>query len=222
MRIIFVRHGHPNYEKDCLTELGHLHAQAAAKRLEEETIAEVHASSCGRAAETAGYIAAPRGLTVVQHDFIREISWGSVDDTSIPYDGHPWSIADAMIAEGKEITVPNWQELELFRKSKLITNVQSVSDGFDHWLSDFGYEREGLYYRVRRSNDDTIAMVSHGGSSSAVMAHLFNLSFPFFCGTVHPDFTAITVISLKGEEGELIAPHVEIMNDCRHIAGITL
>ena len=59
MRIIFVRHGHPNYEKDCLTELGHLHAQAAAKRLEEETIAEVHSSSCGRAAETAGYIAAP-------------------------------------------------------------------------------------------------------------------------------------------------------------------
>ena len=33
MRILFVRHGHPNYEKDCLTELGHLHAEAAAKRL---------------------------------------------------------------------------------------------------------------------------------------------------------------------------------------------
>ena len=24
MRIIFVRHGHPNYELDCLTPLGHL------------------------------------------------------------------------------------------------------------------------------------------------------------------------------------------------------
>ena len=29
MRIIFVRHGHPNYRKDCLTELGHLQAKAA-------------------------------------------------------------------------------------------------------------------------------------------------------------------------------------------------
>ena len=33
MRIVFVRHGHPNYEKDCLTELGHRHAEAAALRL---------------------------------------------------------------------------------------------------------------------------------------------------------------------------------------------
>ena len=38
MRIIFVRHGHPNYRKDCLTELGHLQAKAAAKRLKEEGI----------------------------------------------------------------------------------------------------------------------------------------------------------------------------------------
>ena len=35
MRILFVRHGHPNYEKDCLTDLGHLHAAAAAERLSE-------------------------------------------------------------------------------------------------------------------------------------------------------------------------------------------
>ena len=32
MRIVFVRHGHPNYKDDCLTELGHLHAKAAADR----------------------------------------------------------------------------------------------------------------------------------------------------------------------------------------------
>ena len=32
MRIIFVRHGHPNYRKDCLTELGHAHAEAAPSR----------------------------------------------------------------------------------------------------------------------------------------------------------------------------------------------
>ena len=36
MRIIFVRHGHPNYEKDCLTDLGVLHAKAVAQRLKNE------------------------------------------------------------------------------------------------------------------------------------------------------------------------------------------
>ncbi len=29
MRIIFVRHGHPDYTNDCLTELGHLQAGAS-------------------------------------------------------------------------------------------------------------------------------------------------------------------------------------------------
>ena len=36
MRIIIIRHGDPDYEKDCLTELGHKQAAVAAKRLLEE------------------------------------------------------------------------------------------------------------------------------------------------------------------------------------------
>ena len=38
MRIIFVRHGHPDYVHDCLTDLGHLQATAAAERLRDEGI----------------------------------------------------------------------------------------------------------------------------------------------------------------------------------------
>ena len=40
MKIYFVRHGDPNYRHDCLTELGHKQAQAAAKRLKEIVSAE--------------------------------------------------------------------------------------------------------------------------------------------------------------------------------------
>ena len=36
MRIVFVRHGEPDYEHDCLTPLGRLQARAAAERLREE------------------------------------------------------------------------------------------------------------------------------------------------------------------------------------------
>ena len=35
VRIIFIRHAHPNYTKDCLTEIGRKQAAAAAKRLKE-------------------------------------------------------------------------------------------------------------------------------------------------------------------------------------------
>ena len=89
MRIIFVRHGHPNYEKDCLTELGQLHAAAAAERLAGEGITEIYSSTCGRAYETARHVADTLGLTVVPCDFMREISWGSVDGEPLDFNGHP-------------------------------------------------------------------------------------------------------------------------------------
>lgn len=63
-------------------------------------------------------------------------------------------------------------------------------------------------------------MTSHAGSSSAVLAHLFNLSFPFVCAALKPDFTSITVISFDGANGSLISPIMEVLNDARHIAGI--
>jgi len=57
MRILFVRHGNPNYELDALTELGHKQADACAERLSHEGIERIFSSTCGRALETAAYTA---------------------------------------------------------------------------------------------------------------------------------------------------------------------
>ena len=102
MRIVFVRHGHPDYARDCLTELGHRHADAAARRLEGEGISRIFSSTCGRALETARHLADVLGLPVVRCDFMREISWGAEDGGALPADGHPWTLADEMIAACKE------------------------------------------------------------------------------------------------------------------------
>ena len=49
MRIVFVRHGDPDYARDCLTEAGKLQAEKAAERVAGEGICKIYASSCGRA-----------------------------------------------------------------------------------------------------------------------------------------------------------------------------
>ena len=46
MRIVLIRHGDPNYEKDCLTELGHKQVKVAAQRLLKEGIEEIGRASC--------------------------------------------------------------------------------------------------------------------------------------------------------------------------------
>jgi probable phosphoglycerate mutase len=56
MLIYFVRHGHPDYENDSLTEMGTFQAEAAAKRLANSGIQEVYSSPQGRAYQTAEHV----------------------------------------------------------------------------------------------------------------------------------------------------------------------
>lgn len=217
MRIVFVRHGHPNYKDDCLTELGHLHAEAAAKRLADEPFGAIYSSTCGRARETAEHIAAPHGLDVTSYDFMREIHWGS-KSKDIFMDGNPWNLVDYMVKEGQTLMSPTWRgEFPFAEDDVYLSSYDTVSAGIDGWLEELGFTREGEYYRVGTVKHETVAMVSHGGASQVALAHMFNLPVPFVCRAICPNFTAITVVTLNGAEGELISPRFEIMNDARHI-----
>lgn len=220
MRIIFVRHGHPNYRQDCLTEMGHLHAEAAAERLKDEPIRRICSSSHGRAVETAEHIAARHGLPVEKYDFIREISWGSTDGEPLPFKGHPWTNIDQMIAAGEPIMNAAWGETEAFRRNEVVRCVEKIGAGMDGWLRELGYDREGDYYRVTRKNDDTVVLTSHAGASCAAMARMFNLPFPFALTSISASYTAVTIVRLEGEEGALAAPRFELVNDDKHIRGI--
>ena len=221
MKIYFVRHGHPDYKNDCLTELGHKHAQAAADRLADSKIQEVYSSTKGRAIETAEYTAKQFGLEVVPCDFIREIGWKSINGEPIPEDGHPWRISDLLASEGRSLLDIDWQSKEPFCKSAMVNYVNTVSAGIDAWLEDLGYRREGEYYRViGEQTNKAIAMFSHGGSSSAALSHMLNIPFPQFCGAFRLGFTAITVIKLSDNVGELCYPKLLLFNDIKHIDGL--
>lgn len=220
MRIIFVRHGHPNYDLDCLTPLGHMHGEAVAERLKAEPVEKIFSSTCGRAMETAAHIDVNFGLGVEGLDFMREIKWGSVDGTDIYENGHPWLTSDYLVEQGQDLLNPDWRETDTYRNNKVVTAADTLGNRFDEWFSGLGYTREGDYYRVGKVKHHTIVLVSHGGASSAALAHLFNLPLPFVCSAICPDYTAVTVVNFSEKAGELVAPKFEIMNDARHIAKI--
>ena len=64
MRIIFIRHGEPDYKNDCLTEIGRKQADLAAERLQDEGIEEIWSSPLGRAYETAEAASKLLGLPI--------------------------------------------------------------------------------------------------------------------------------------------------------------
>lgn len=220
MRIILVRHGHPDYAKDCLTELGRLHAAAAAERLACEGIERVFSSSHGRALETAGYTARRCGLSVEECAFMRELCWGYEEGKLWRDEASPWTIAGQMTGAGESLMQPDWAVQGGFRGNRLTASVEAVGRGCDAWLQQLGYTRDGLYYRMTGDAPETVAAFGHGGASAALLSHLFNLPFPFVCSAMGPDYTGITIIQLPAEREKLVAPRFEIMNDARHIEGL--
>ena len=219
MRIMIVRHGEPDYEHDCLTETGREQALACAERLRGEGIEEIFSSPMGRAAETAAATAEALGLPVKTLDFMRELTWGSLDGKPVPADGHPWDLADMLAAEGWNLTDPAWREHPYFSNNRVTASADYVARKTDEWLLTLGYERHGAYYRCVRPDDaqKTVALFCHGGSSAAAMGHMLNLSFPYACGLFHLEFTGITVIRLNRIPGKQTLPCLELANDGRHI-----
>lgn len=213
LRIVFVRHGHPDYVNDCLTERGRQHAAAAAQRLKGEGICRIFSSTNGRALETAGFMAAALGLEVEACDFMREISWGQAPS--------PWELADSRVAAGRSLMDAAWRESDDYgANARMLDSVQQKAEAADAWLASLGYRREGDYYRVsaQQKTDCTVAAFGHGGESAAIISRIFSLPFPFVCAAMGPDFTGITVVELPDRPGELVTPRFEIMNDARHIA----
>ena len=222
MRIVFVRHGEPDYARDCLTALGRAQAEAAALRLKEEGIREIWSSPLGRAQETAQAASRALGLPVRTLDFMQELSWGSTDGTELFGGGHPWAIVFEMTRQGIDLNGPDWRELPFFRTNRLLECIERVESGVDGWLERYGYVREGAYYRRAEEEEPqrTIALFSHGGSSAVAMGHILNLQFPCACALLHIDHTGITVVQMESRAGGGTLSRLTLTNDARHIRGL--
>ena len=219
MRIVFVRHGEPDYARDCLTELGRIQAEKAAQRLLGEGIGEIYASPLGRAQETAQAAAEVLGLPVKTLDFMEEVRWGSADGEELYAGGHPWAIADEMARQGMELNRPDWRDAPWFRTNRVVECVDRVERGIDEWLAGFGYLREGKHYRHAEEEEQhkTVALFSHGGSSCAAMGHILGLPFPYAIALLHLDFTGITVVRLDSRAGIGAIPQLKCSNDTAHL-----
>ena len=219
MRIVFVRHGEPDYARDCLTELGRIQAKNAAQRLLGEGIGEIYASPLGRARETAPAAAEVLGLPVKTLDFMEEVRWGSADGEALYAGGHPWAIADEMARQGMELNRADWRDAPWFRTNRVVECVDRVERGIDEWLAGFGYLREGKHYRhtAEEEQHKTVALFSHGGSSCAAMGHILGLPFPYAIALLHLDFTGITVVRLDSRAGMGAIPQLKCSNDTAHL-----
>ncbi len=224
MKLIFVRHGEPDYAHDCLTENGRIQASATAQRLKGEGISAIYASSNGRAVETASYTAKEYGLEVEKLDFMHEINWGDKNGSEyekLPYSGHPWTLGYKLLTEYPEYADnKGWAEHHFFRDNVCMDYFGLISENIDKLLLKYGLERRNNLYYCRKENNDKIALFAHGGSGAIMFSHILTLPFPYVLTTLPYGVCSVSVFDFNSKEGKLVIPRLELFNDMGHIEKI--
>ena len=149
---------------------------------------------------------------------MKEIRYGLENDL-YNQDYSPWVGVDRMANQGEDLQNPNWRSLPLFKDNTATVDIDLVQAASDKWLESLGYKRQGLYYKNIRDDDAqfTLALFSHGGSSTALLSRIFNIPFPLLCASLHIPHTGITIIRFDRTPGKVSVPVVELMNDGNHL-----
>lgn len=194
MRMLFIRHGDPDYVHDTLTEKGRREAALLAK-----TIASLEPGSCfvsplGRAQATASYSLKALHQSAETLDWLMEFP-AKVDLERVPelrraypdariengvYVPHIlWDMAPGYWTEHPEyFDGKNWRDSLAAKSSDLLPVYDSVIRKFDEFLAAHGYVREGAHYRVERESTETVTFFCHFGITCVLLSRLWGVS-PF-------------------------------------------
>ena len=177
MRLLIIRHADPDYERDSLTQKGWREARLLQQRFEKIKLDKVYCSTMGRAKDTASLILEEKGLEAEYCDWLREfpplINRPDITDRrKIAWDWLPqdWTCVPEYFLKD------SWQDTEIMQEAHVGDVYSDVIKQFDQVLSDNGYERDGLIYRAKRANTDTIAFFCHFGIECVLLSHLMNAS----------------------------------------------
>ncbi len=198
MRLLFFRHGDPNYEIDGLTAQGRIEAQLLSRQIRTFGIDEVYVSPLGRAAETAEYSLKELGVTATTLDWLKEFP--ALFDPNIanektreafkneirrdPVSGEysrriVWDIMPSYYCDHPELfDASAWRSSELAAASDAVMVYDNIVREFDSFLSEHGYDRNGSIYSTQKGNDKVLAFFCHFGVTCVLLSHLWNVS-PF-------------------------------------------
>ncbi|WP_242829593.1 histidine phosphatase family protein [Butyrivibrio sp. MB2005] len=196
MRLLFFRHGDPDYEIDGLTDKGKREAELLAKRICAMNIDDIYVSPLGRAKATSEYSIKELQKEAVTCDWLREFpalfDANEADDETrrafpneLRIDSETgkyhkrivWDVMPSYYGRHPELFDVNaWRDSEFVKHTDMIEAHDHVVSEFDKLLSKYGYERSGSIYKVRENNEKVLAFFYHFGITSVLLSHLWGVS----------------------------------------------
>ena len=217
MRLLLIRHGDPDYERDTVTEKGEREIELLAGRLEKEDIAEIYVSPLGRAQKTAQATLRRLGRTGKTLGWLREFAV----PVQLPETGEEHLIWDFMPSFMEKhpalYSARDWLREPFIAESDVPRRYAEVCGCLDALLAEHGYRREGGLYRAEKPNRKTLAFFCHLGATCVLLSHLFRMSpvalLQHFAGAP----TSVTAVYTEEREEGLASFRALTLGDTSHL-----
>ncbi len=217
MRIIFIRHGDPDYENDTLTKKGWREAECLSERVSKWNIDKIYCSPLGRAKDTASLSLKKLGREATVYEWLREFR-APVTDPSTGKKRGPWDFIPGYWTNVPEFySKDEWFNAPVMQTGEVKSEYEKVCAGIDGILKENGYVRDGNLYRVEKHSDDTIVIFCHLGVTLAMLGHLLGIS-PFMLW--HGFFiapTSVTVLATEEREDNKAFFRCQVLGDTQHL-----
>lgn len=194
MRLLFIRHGDPDYINDTLTEKGHREAKALSLRAKDLQMGSCFVSPLGRAQDTAAYCVNELGISAHTFSWLEEFpaqidlnkaehlvrAYPNAERRNGVYEPRiVWDVAPSYWMDQRDcMDSTGWRTCDICQNSDTVEVYDRVVGAFDELLCEKGYRREGGVYRVEKESTQTLTFFCHFGVTCALLSHLWGQS-PF-------------------------------------------
>lgn len=233
MRIIFIRHGDPDYVNDALTEKGIREAKLLSDRTVNWQVNDFYCSPLGRAKQTASYTLERIGREAVTYHWLKEFTYYIEDPVTgrvgVPWDFMPeyWTRIPQMYDKDA------WKKTDIYRSNpELLPAYQETCDGLNRLLEEYGYVRNGNCYlntydekhpsekvsgQKEKHPNDTIVIFCHLGITCVMMSHLLGISPALLFHSLYLAPTSVTVLATEERQNHIAAFRAQVIGDTTHL-----
>lgn len=201
-RIFLIRHGETLWNSEMkfqghvdipLSERGVEQAMALAGRLAAQKISAVYCSDLGRAAETASYIAGPRGLNMIALPALREMHFGCWEGLTFKEIREKYGdLIKQWWADPLGMKVPGGEGLADLL-SRVVPAVREI---------------------VERHMGEQVAVVCHGGPVRCLVGTVLNMDLNKYW-KIRQDNAALNILDFADWDSGIVA----LLNDRSHLSG---
>lgn len=219
MKLIMVRHAEPDYSIDSLTEKGWREAEFLSRRMAKVDIDHIFVSPLGRAKDTCSLTERVTGIKAVEKRWLREFLSQKKDAMAAA--GERPAVWDQLpgkwTGEPRYFREEEWYQTPYMRRWNVEEEYRWVTGEFDALLEEFGYKREGHYYRVTQANEKTLVFFCHFGLEMVLLSHLMSVSPMILWHGICAAPSSVTVINTEERREGIASFRASQIGDISHL-----